>query len=252
VFLAPGSSVGRNVSVNNTLEHTTPDTFFLGSIGQDATINGPGTGIFVAVFSSGPGTGVIGRNLSISALGGNSMVSLSPGSFVGGTANITTGGGSDSIDLGGQVNSNVTVSTGDGNDTVSLDMGAVVLGTLRINGGNGDNTLTVDGSVSGDLVFNLGNGNDSATVSQAPGGVLRWTSGNGNDSLTLTDTNSPAGTTWNVSILFGSGDDTLTLAGATTQFLTGSADGGGRILGNVFSQGANWTLQSPFTLSNFP
>jgi hypothetical protein len=250
VFLAPGTSVGRNVSVNNSLEHTMPDTFLEGNIGQDVTITGPATGISVDLGSLG--AAVIGRNLSINAPAGNSSVTLAAGSLVGGTAGITTGGGNDSIDLGGQVNGNATVSTGDGTDTVSLDAGAAVFGSLRINGGNGDNTLTVDGSVGGDLVFNLGNGNNTATVSQAPGGVLRWTSGNGNDSLTLTDTNSPAGTTWTVNVVFGSGDDTFALTGTTSQFLTGSVDGGGHILGNVFSPGANWTLQSTFMLSNFP
>src|SRR5262249_1697217 len=103
-------------------------------------------------------------------------------------------------------------------------------------------------------VFNLGNGNNTATASVVPGGLLRWTSGNGTNSLTLGGAATPANSAWNVGIRFGNADDTLTLSAAApaTQSLTGSADGGGRILGNVFSQGASWTLTTPFILTNFP
>jgi hypothetical protein len=254
VLLAPtdgvlaNSSVGRNVSISNTLEHTTTEAFLLGTVGQDATVNGPNTGIFVIV-GNGPGTGTTGRNLSIGTLGGDSVVALSAGSLVGGTANITTGGGNDFIELTGQVNGNATVSSGDGNDTIQVDATAAVFGTLHLNGGNGANTLTVNGSVSGDLVFNQGNGDNSATITQAPGGVLRWTSGNGNDTLNLTP--ATAGQLWNVNIQFGSGDDTLNL-NAPGGTLTGRADGGGRITANAFNQDPSWTLTPTFTLSNFP
>ncbi len=261
VLLAPSdgvlanSSVGRNVSISNTQEHTTTLAVLFGTIGQSATVNGPSTGIFVQVGDAAtPGSGTIGRNLSVGTLGGDSAVGLAPGSVVGGTATITTGGGDDLIELAGQVNGNTTISSGDGDDLISLDSSAAVFGTLQINGGNGDNLLFVDGSVSGDLVFNLGNGDNTAFITQAPGGVLRWTSGNGNDFLSLGDLSTPPGTTWNVNIRLGSGDDTLTLdpAAPADQFLTGSADGGGRIVANVFDQGASWTLAPTFTLSNFP
>jgi hypothetical protein len=257
VFLAPGSSVGRNVSVSNSLEHTTPDTFLEGSIGQDVSISGPATGISVDLGSLAAATVV--RNLSISTLGGNSVVTLAAGSSVGGTATITTGAGNDFVEMGGQVNGSATVSTGDGNDTFSLDAGAAVAGNFNLTTGNGNDTLTVDGSVSGAMVFTLGNGDNTVTVGNAPGGGLHWTSGNGNDSVTFGDATNAAGEFWNVNMRFGTGNDTLTLAGngtvASPEQLSGFIDMGGPPGGNSFDPtgslaAGTWVIVPPFTLQN--
>jgi hypothetical protein len=254
VFLAPGTSVGRNVAVSNTQEHTMPDTFLEGSVGQDVTISGPGTGIFVDLGSLA--AAVVTRNLSISTLGGDSIVGLGAGSLVKGNATITTGAGNDVIELGGQVAGTASVSSGDGNDMVSLDAGAAVSGSLSVTSGNGNSTMTIDGTVSGDMVVHLGNGANTVTIGNAPAGVLRWTSGNGNDSVTLGDGSTTASETWNVSMRFGTGNDTLTLAATGfTQSLTGFVDMGGPPAGNSFDPtnqlgAGTWVIVQPFTLQN--
>jgi hypothetical protein len=111
--------------------------------------------------------------------------------------------------------------------------------------------------VAGNLDFELGNGDNTVTITNAPGGTLIWNSGTGNNLLTLGTMNTPASETWAVKIQFGAGDDTLTLSTdpAFTQFITGTADGGGHIAGNVFNNGFPvWQVSPPgsFTVTNFP
>jgi hypothetical protein len=256
VFLAPAmgafaaSSVGRNVSVSNSQEHTTPDTFLEGNIGQDVTVNGPVTGIFVDLGALGPVT--VGRNLSISTLGGDSIVGLAAGSVVAGNATITTAAGNDFIEMGGQVNGSASVSTGEGNDTFLLDPTALVAGTLGVTSGNGNDTLTVSGTVNGNLNLTVGNGGTMATpntitVNTAPGGLLTFQGGNGTDVL---DLEGPSGTFYNVNLLFGTGTNTLTLdSGGTTPFtLSGTITGSGG--SNTFNQ--NGATLVNVTFNNFP
>jgi hypothetical protein len=275
MLLAPGTSLGRNLTVNNVLEHTTPDAFLLGTIGRDVSVNGPVTGLFFALGFGAPGSGVVGGSLSVNSLGGSNFVTLNPNSVVSGNARINTGFGTDFISLQGEVDSNVFVSTGEGDDFVNFDPAAVVAGSMRINGGNGNNTvvssglvngdlsfyfgngndtITVDGQVSGNLLFNMGNGDNTVNVTQAPGHTLYWISGNGNNSLTLGSAATPPNSLWNVYVRFGNGDDTFTLDGTAppTQTLNGFVDGGGQITADVFNQGASWVLAPTLVVTNFP
>jgi hypothetical protein len=202
-------------------------------------------------------------------------VTVESGALVVGNLSAALGNGNGSFGLFGTVEGNVTFTGALGNDFVNL-LGTVfgsvqmdlrsgnntvvfpgtVFGNLSIAAGNGDNDLTnINGTVGGGLTFNLGNGNNAAVVANAPGGVLTWLSGNGNDSLTLGSGLTAGSETWSINALFGSGDDVFTLAGTppgTTQFLSGKVDGGGRITGNTFNQGANWVLVPTFVLVNFP
>src|SRR5207245_8133889 len=126
--------------------------------------------------------------------------------------------------------------------------------------GNGNNDYTAfNGTVGGSLRFNFGNGDNTVTIDHAPAGVLYWTSGNGNDSVMLGGATNAPGETWNVNMRFGTGSDTLTLAGngtvANPEKMTGFIDMGGPPAGNSFdptnSLGAGtWVIVSPFTLQN--
>jgi hypothetical protein len=250
VFLAsafgalPNSSVGRNVSVSNPLERTTPDTFLLGTIGQDATITGPSTGVFDLVGDGfTPGSGAIGRNLTIHARGGDSIVGLSAGSAVGGNVFITTGGGNDFVELTGQVGGNASVSTGEGDDFFSLDSGAEVFGSLSVRSGNGTETVTVAGAVDGQLNVTVGNGGTMATastitVTTAPGGLFTFRGGNGFDNLMLGDPAAAAPQTFDLDVLFGTGTNVLSdqsAASPNNDTLSGFVQGSGG--NNTFTQG---------------
>jgi hypothetical protein len=243
VLLTATSSVGRSVSINDSLETTTEQIVFAGSIGQNATFSGPQTGSFFVA------SGSIGGNLSANLAGGTNSVSLTGTSLIGGSATLATGAGTGTLNLMGQVSGTLSVNTGTASDTVTFAAAAAVFGDLSLTGGDGANSFTLNGSVAGNLRINLGNGNDTVTVGNAPGGTLFWTSGNGADSLTLAPTT--AGQTWNVNVLFGNNDDTFTLA-APGGFLTGKVDGGGHVSGNVFNPDPSWTPTSTFQLVNFP
>jgi hypothetical protein len=130
----------------------------------------------------------------------------------------------------GQISGNLNITSGDGSDSVTVGAAVTVGGNLSINLGNGNDSVTVDAAVGGAINWQLGNGNDSVTIGNAPGGLLTWNSGNGNDSVTFGDaTNTPG--EWNVHMQFGTGSDTVTLAGngtvATPNQLTGVIDTGG-------------------------
>jgi hypothetical protein len=89
--------------------------------------------------------------------------------------------------------------------------------------------------------------------------VLRlfWQSGSGNDSVTLgaTGTN---GQSWNVQMTFGTGNDTLTLAGGTAvqpNSLSGIIGMAGPPGGNSFAPtgslaAGTWIIVPPFTIKN--
>jgi hypothetical protein len=191
---------------------------------------------------------------------------------VNGNFSYTGGSGVDELILSGyQVGGSMTLNLGDGNDVVDLGTVGGLLpsptigGNLNITGGNGDIDLNgaffgdtgITASVGGNINVNLGNGNDTVTVVNAPGGTLFWNSGNGNDSVTLgaAGTNGQAFT---VQMQFGTGNDTLTLAGGTVaapNSLSGFIDMGGPPGGNSFDPtgslaAGNWVVVQPFTLQN--
>ncbi|MFO0845542.1 MAG: hypothetical protein U0797_24685 [Gemmataceae bacterium] len=144
---------------------------------------------------------------------------------------------------------------GEGDSQIIFPAAGTVRGDFSVRAGNGNNDLSAfAGSVAGSLYVTLGNGDNVMTVSQAPGGRFYWTSGNGTNVLTLGDVTTPAGSLWDVQVLFGSGDDTLTLDGAApaTQSLTGLVRDDGSITGNTFNQGASWDLLPTLVFINFP
>jgi hypothetical protein len=209
-------------------------------------------GDFIEVGGFPTGTAFVGTSLALSAGPGDGFFLIDPGTQVNGTANITSSSGSDTVSVGGTFNSGLTLNTGDGNDSIDLGFGTSVVGSLSIYAGNGNDTVTDDATVGGTLTFTLGSGNSTVTVGQAPGVRLNWTSGNGNDSVTLGDGTTPAFSSWNVGMTFGTGSDTLTLSDAAPaqQFITGSVNMGGPAGGNTFNQGLNWFIVQPFALQN--
>jgi hypothetical protein len=191
---------------------------------------------------------------------------------VNGNFSYTGGSGVDELILSGyQVGGSMTLNLGDGNDVVDLGtiggllQAPTIGGDLSITGGNGNIDLNgaffgdteVAALVSGNFTVNLGNGNDAMTVANAPGGLFSWTSGNGNDNVTLgaAGTNGQA---FNVHMQFGTGNDTLALAGgtvATPNSITGFVDMGGPPGGNAFDPtgslvAGTWVIVGPFTLQN--
>jgi hypothetical protein len=204
------------------------------------------------VGGSPTGTAVVNGSLRLSAGAGDAFFLIDPGTAVRGRATISGGSGSDTVSVAGTFDRSLSVHLGNGNDSISLAACASVLGNVSLTAGNGNDSVTADGTVGGNLRFLLGNGNDTVTVGPAPGGRLLWASGNGNDSVTLGDGNTAAGSTWNVHMTFGTGNDTLTLSDAApaTQFISGFVDLGGPPGGDVFNQGANWTIIPPFKLRN--
>lgn len=276
VLLVDTTTVGRNLVINNALEHTIPDINLFGAnIGQDVSVVGPTTGMTVTVLSLAPGVGTIGRNITVQGLGGNTQVALLNNPTVGGDIRVSTGVGNDFVLLQADVGGNALVSTGEGDDLILFDTLGLVAGNLSINGGNGANTIFSDGTVSGDLSFlygngnnlitvngtvagnmrfNLGNGANTVTAGQAPGGVLFWQSGNGTNTLTLGGAATAGNSQWNVNARFGNGDDTLILdaAASASQILSGFLDFGGRVLRNTFTQSAPWVLSPNLTLANLP
>jgi hypothetical protein len=219
------------------------------------------------------GSDTVTGNVQINTGAGNDSVSETTGktAFVGGNLSVTYGSGNDSFAvLGGSgtvltVGGNLSLSFGDGNDTIALNNNGPPSTNVNVNGnlditlGGGANSVSEEAVVNGDMHWHLGNGNDTVTIGNAPGGRLFWSSGNGNDSVTFGDGTNSAGETWNVQMQFGTGSDTLTLAGngtvATPEFLTGFIDMGGPPGGNSFDPtgslvAGTWVIVEPFTLQN--
>jgi hypothetical protein len=242
VSLGAKITVSNGVTVNKALNITTgpgADTISLGNdtVTGNTQINTGSGNDTVTDTGAAP---LFGGNLTISSTGsGNDSVNLSPGA--------------------GTVGGTLSVTLGDGTDTVTLNSTLNVNGDLRMTLGNGNDSVTVDSLVNGNMFWSEGNGTDTITIGNAPGGVLNWTSGNGNDSVTLGDATNAAGETWNVHMQFGTGNDTLTLAGngtvAAPEALTGFIDMGGPPGGNSFDPtgslaAGTWVIVSPFTLQN--
>jgi len=157
------------------------------------------------------------------------------------------GAGSDFVDFAGStIDGNVALTLGTGADTVAMSHTPTINGNLSITTGNGNDNFAPFGAiraqVAGNMSFNLGNGNDTVTLLQTSSisGTLSFHTGNGNNSLTLNGAQ-----TFAANIVFGSGNDTLTLGTQAT--LTGFADGDGGV--NVFNELGS--LGSPLTLQNF-
>jgi hypothetical protein len=198
---------------------------------------------------------------------GNDTISLTPaagGTGVGGNLSIQLGSGNDSVAFGANLSvaGNASLTVGDGNDSITTAAsaaGAGVAGSMNLNAGSGADSITVDNTVSGNLGVTLGNGDDTVTIGSAPSGMLFWNSGNGNDSVTFGDATQTAGQVWNVFMQFGTGNDTLTLAGNGTPLapngLTGFIDMGGPPAGNQFDPtgslaAGTWVTIPPFTIQN--
>jgi hypothetical protein len=250
--------VHKDVSLNVAVSKNVGKLFILdGEV--DGNVSFQGSPVIEPFFSDSvvigdapTSTAVVLGSVTAALGNGTGVFEIEAGSSVNGSVFLTGALGDDDVALDGAVLGSVQMNLRSGNNTVEFGPSGLVLGDLSISADNGNNDLTnFNGTVDGNLTFHLGNGDDSLTIANAPGGRLSWTSGNGNDSVTLAPPT--ANQVWNVNIQFGTGDDTLTLAGAGMgELLTGRVDGGGRIIANVFNQGANWTLVSPFTLSNFP
>jgi hypothetical protein len=236
----PLTTIGGNLTIKDTGPGAALLVNDFGSVGKNVSVTGtsPLDGFILAPAGPGVGGTVLG-NLFLDV----GAATLEAGTMVGGSATLSTHGPAPTLGppasfiVDGTVNGSLTVNLGAAN--------TLAFGATASVGGNGNDSVTVAGPVGGGLSFHFGSGNDTVAVSSAPGGPLRWAGGNGNDSLTLAP--AAAGTGWNVNVLFGSGDDSFTLAGAGG-FISGSVDGGGT---NVFTQGAGWAIVPPWTLQNF-
>jgi hypothetical protein len=256
--IGPGV-VHKNVSLTVAASKNVGKLFVLdGEV--DGNVNFVGSPVIEPFFSdsvvigdaSAGSTATVLGNVSARLGNGTGVFDIEAGSTVNGSASLGGAVGDNDVTLDGTVLGSVQMNLQSGDNTVEFGPSALVLGDLSICAGNGNNDLTnFHGMVNGNLTFQFGNGNDSLTIDNAPGGQLTWNSGNGNDSVTFAPPTDNQ--VWNVFFRFGTGDDTFTLAGiGMNELLTGLVDGGGSINGNVFNQGANWTLLPTFTLRNFP
>jgi hypothetical protein len=269
VLPTPLTTVNGNVNISNAGANHFLDVEDAGIVGKSMTVTGTNLGdVFTLEQTVDLLGGSIAGNLTLNLpqAGGafGETVDLAAGTMIGGSFSSTTAGGSQTGLLGGiytlagTINGDATINMGEGDNTVMGMAGSTVSGSMHLSAGSGNNSITLDTTVSGNLSFAMGNGDDSVTIGNAPGGMLFWNSGNGNDSVTFGDgTNTPG--VWNVFMQFGTGNDTLTLAGtgspATPNGLTGFIDMGGPPGGNSFDPtgqvaAGNWAILSPFTLQN--
>jgi hypothetical protein len=257
VTLSAATAFGGNVTVQDgSIGSSSVSITGAATVTKNLTIQG-GTGSDSVAIS---GALTVNGGTQITLGNGNDTFNLTGAATFGGNFSFSSGAGNDSVNVtAGTFGSNASFNAGDGNDSVTLAAASTVSGTLSVTEGSGNDSVTVDSTVFGDERWNLGNGNDTVTIGNAPGGQLRWTSGNGNDSVTFGDATNSAGETWNVSMRFGTGNDTLTLAGngtvASPEGLTGFIDMGGPPGGNSFDPtgslaAGTWVVISPFTLQN--
>jgi hypothetical protein len=254
-------SIGQNTTIGRNIGYTAASGKGGGSLDSAGTVGGS----VQATFGNGAvgntfelmSTGNIGGSLLTRMGNGPAGVFLQAGSKIGSTTNVSSGSGSDFYIIAGQILGNATFNAGQGTDSINVEAASEVLGNLSVSDGNGKDTIKLDGIVNGSMNIGLGNGNDTVTIGNAPGGLLSWRSGNGNDSVTFGDFSNSAGGNWNVQMHFGSGNDTLVLAGngtvATPNALSGFIDMGGAPGVNSFdptgARGAGtWIIIQPFTL----
>ncbi len=275
------SRVGGNLTANDATGKAALFVDIAGDVGKNVNFTGlgrpdfAGNGDSLAIIpKDSAGAGIAGG----AVIGGNVSVNLGSSSInkpfinvefdsdgvanpfvINGNVSInSSGSSSDSITFGlsagvqNQINGSVTMNLGSGSDSIAIDHTSI-FGNTNIAAGNGNETVTITSNAGlfGNLGFQFGNGNESVSVQAAPAGTLSWRSGNGNSMLSL---NPASGTTtsWNVNLLFGNGNDSLTLApvaGGGTATISGSATAGTGT--NTFSQGAGWTTVSPWSISGF-
>ena len=265
LFFQTKTVTGSAVTINGSLQLT-------GGAGNDTVVDSDlAVNRDVTIDLAGAPNDPLNSNLVSTAADVSTGAPATP-LRVNGNFSYTGGSGVDELILSGyQVGGSMTLNLGDGNDVVDLGTVGGLLpaptigGDLSITGGNGDIDLNgaffgdteVAALVSGNFTVNLGNGNNTMTVGNAPGGLFSWTSGNGNDNVTLgaAGTNGQA---FNVHMQFGTGNDTLTLAGGTVvapNTITGFVDMGGPPGGNAFDPTGQlatgtWVVLPPFTLQN--
>jgi hypothetical protein len=269
VGLGARTTVGKNVSIQAGQEFRLRDIDIAATIDGSASVTGGSGPVTDSIDLGGPfsnGAPTILGNLTINLPGGTPFLDLgdSFGATVGGNVSITGGTQGGTYTLGGGatpllVNGSLTVNLGDANNTLSVATKAQVGADTQVSAGAGNDSIALDGAMFGNLRVSLGNGNDTVTIGNAPGSQLLWSSGNGNDSVTFGDASNAAGETWNVNMRFGTGNDTLTLAGngtvASPEGLTGFIDMGGPPGGNSFDPtgslaAGTWVIVQPFTLQN--
>jgi hypothetical protein len=255
-------AVGQNTTVGKNLTSTAHPVEGNGFLGIAGTIRGSvqatfGNGVAGNTLDLTP-TGSIGGSLQVNLGSGPAIALLEAGSTIRGSAIISSGSGNNSFSIANTINGNASFNGGDGTDSITLEAATSVAGNLTLTEGNGNDSVTVDATVSGNMNINLGNGSDTVTIGNAPAGLLSWNSGNGNDSVTFGDATNVPGA-WNVNMRFGTGNDTVTLAGngtvATPNTLSGLIDMGGPPGGNSFDPtgslaAGTWVTVSPFTLQN--
>ncbi len=242
--------IGQNTTVGKGLTYTAARGAGDGFLGIAGTIRGS----VQATFGNGAAgntldlmpTGSIVGSLQASMGAGSDTVMLEAGSTIGTSANISSGTGNDFFDIAGQILGSASFNAGDGSDSITLETSASVLGNLTLTGGSGNDSVTMSAAVLGNLIMQLGNGNDTVLVNPtvAPTGLFTLNAGNGNSSVSLAP---GSATAFHIAFNFGTGTDTLNLAG-TTSTISGSllSQNPG---GNVFNQGT-WTIVPPWT-SNF-
>jgi hypothetical protein len=221
--LAPGSSVGKTVSLNAGAKPMTY-TFSAGSsVGDNVSIRNKGNtplASSVLVFNGTIGnnlrirlgntagdtismSGSVGGNMTVKAGKNGKIISLSPTASVGGDfeaslGNALAGQNLVSITGGAKVGGEVEVKLGNttnpGGNLLDLS-GAKIGGDVEVCGGSGGDTYKsssaadkVNGatSIGGSVDIDFGNGSNSATVSGTVGGnSIRYDGGNGNDTVTI-------------------------------------------------------------------
>jgi hypothetical protein len=269
------TSIGLGLSISDANSLRALSAVVTASVGGNVNVTGTILDDSFALQTTlTPGSGTVAGTLTVnlnSGQGNGELITLGDRTQVNGSASLTVGGNfavvPDQINVGGSVFSNLTVNTGDGLNSLRFtqqqvgDPAPLVGGTMTVNGGNGSNSLFLGADVTGDAVpvigqdlhVTLGNGNNGMAgvpniIAAAVGGTIYWQSGNGQDFVQLGNFSSDGNSeSYNVQMVFGSDDDSLSVdIGAGT--LTGSADGGGGTNTFVVITG---TVAATFTSSNF-
>ena len=191
-------------------------------------------------------------NLTLDLGLGSNSIDLAPAFTVGGSMTLRNAGSAlATTSINGTINGSFTVELGDGDYSLSTADTALVGGNFSIRAGNGTSTFGLQNTTGGDLSVILGNGSGNSTQIFGPatiGGRLIYRGGNGGTALSPNTLVLGASGLYNLDVLFGSGDDCLTFAGAGIS-LTGRADGGGGIDG--LGDTTNVTLLPTLTLASF-
>jgi hypothetical protein len=185
-------------------------------------------------------------NLDVDMGEGANSVVMSNAFTVGGSMTLRSGSGDFSVDdFNGTINGNLLAEFGDGAVAFDTAATALIAGNFTYRAGNGTSNFNLENTVAGDLAMFLGNGEGSLTTisgTAAINGRFIYRAGNGGTTVVLAST----AATYNLDMIFGSGDDTLVYGAGT--FVTGRVDGGGGT--NTLIDGGV-TFLPPYTQSNF-